>query len=155
MKKRGRSASLDWTLRNPHQAEIFYGKRQARWLEKMGRAPRKELVREPGLLPPGGKGYGGFDEWPFDWNHALSNTGYRTGIRNALDNVNFSVSWREAARNKLRRLLDYSIKVEMEVADIERAMYEDEMYQRGGYNISPDDPYYNHDIFEEDAIDPQ
>lgn len=127
MKKRAVAPGLRWVLDNPYQADLYYERKQQRWMEQQQRP--KTPVPEPGLLPPDGPGYGGSTEWPFDFKRALTHTGYRTGIRHALNNVNFHRGWREAARNQLRRVLDYSIRIQQELEEAYRALVEDELYQ--------------------------
>lgn len=89
---------------------------------------RRQTPKSVGLLPPGGPGYGGTNEWPFDWNQALTQTGYRTGIRNALQNPRFNVSWRAAAREKLKRCLDYAITVQQELEAAYTALTLEDLY---------------------------
>lgn len=58
----------------------------------------------PGYLK---KGYGGSKEWPFDFNHAVEQEGYRRGIVRAIANkVDYNWEWRREAALDMKLVLE-------------------------------------------------
>lgn len=96
---RNYAGTIGFALEYPHAAE-----RQQEWHYRDDRWK----------LPKGGPGYGGSEEWPFDFKKAMVHTGYRTGIRRAIENRYFSDEWRTAARAALSRLLDQAWRLIIE-----------------------------------------
>jgi len=129
MEKRGAriSREMRFAMDNPdwYLTKGVYDDEERRRVRK-----ERAAAPSPGFLPRGHPtGYGGVAEWPFSWHKALTDTRYRTAVRRTLDDTRYSPEYREAARSKLRRLLDYAIDIQLQLESAREDLLLEEAYE--------------------------
>lgn len=70
---------------------------QAAWYSYVDEVPQD-------LADKTGPGYGGSDEWPFDFKKCACDDGYRSGVYNAMQSMWPAANWRAAAQKGLDRV---------------------------------------------------
>jgi len=84
-----------WTKEEHEMAQRMY-----HTSEQLKRA--REDARDDHMpLRPGGTGYGGSAEWPFDTARAIASPGYCKGIVNAIQNAAYHPVWRHQAKRQI------------------------------------------------------
>lgn len=99
-----------------------YLRQQEALLDEM-REVEGRLTPKYNWLAPGGSGYGGYKQWPFDGHRAKVSDNYRAGIRKALTDLRYHPAWREAARNNLALLLKRMLEEAREIEAIEHDVH--------------------------------
>lgn len=95
-----RKPQYAWTPEEHRQAFEAHMRAEGRRLHREMETQRRHDAQY--LLPPGGKGYGHSQQWPFDVERAKRNPGYSRGINRAIENASFHPAWRVAARDVMQ-----------------------------------------------------